>query len=212
MHRIGCGVELADLLSRLIPGVVSIDVDSDPVAQRRLLKVLLRDRQVYDASSLSDGTLRFIALGLLALDPLTTGLTCLEEPENGIHPLRIPEVMRLIEMLGQEPDFNDVEERARSDVSPRQIIINTHSPLVVANLPDDALLMADTVHSRGHEWAHFKPLAGTWRADGLPATQLVGRGVLSSYLGEGMRYQAGTPSGRRRVRDHLTSDLFQPEA
>lgn len=212
MHRIGCQLELAKLLSQLIPGVVSVDVDSDVILQRRLLKVVLRDRQTYDASSLSDGTLRFIALGLLALDPKTTGLTCLEEPENGIHPLRIPDVMRLIELLARDLEADDGGERQRTDVSPRQVIINTHSPLVVANLDDDALLMADTVHFKGREWAYFKPLPETWRADGLPSTALVSRGSLSRYLGGDWAKGSTLTSGKRRVRDHvsdnLTGDLF----
>lgn len=215
MHRIGCQTQLADLLARLIPGVVSVDVDSDKVLQRRILKVILRDRQPYDASSLSDGTLRFIALGLLALDPLTTGLTCLEEPENGIHPLRIPDVMALIKLLAHEPDGEVEEESQRSDVSPRQVVINTHSPLVVADLDDDTLLMADTVNFKGREWAHFKPLPETWRADGLATTALVSRGALSRYLGSNWQASTRHASGKRQVRDHVrhdpTRDLFETE-
>lgn len=212
MRRIGCQYQLAELLSRLIPGVLSVNVDSDPARQQRILKVVLRDRQTYDASSLSDGTLRFIALGLLALDPLTTGLTCLEEPENGIHPQRIPDVMRLIELLAHEPDGDEEGDSQRSDVSPRQVILNTHSPLVVANLDDDALLMADTVEFRGREWAHFKALAGTWRADGLPATALVSKGNLSRYLsGVSEQPDRVAAPGKRRVRDLWTGDLFRIE-
>lgn len=215
MHRIGCQTRLADLLAGLIPGVVSVDVDSDKVLQRRILRVVLRDRKAYDASSLSDGTLRFIALGLLALDPLTSGLTCLEEPENGIHPLRIPDVMRLIELLAEEPDVGSDGDGQRDDVSPRQVIMNTHSPLVVANLDDDALLMADTVHFKGREWANFKPLPATWRAEGHPLTALVSRGALSRYLGIGMQDTGSLSARKRRVLDHaaaLTRDLFQAES
>jgi len=215
LHRIGCQAELADLLSRLIPGVVTVDVDSDAVLQRRMLRVILRDRKRYDASSLSDGTLRFIALGLLALDPLTNGLTCLEEPENGIHPLRIPDVMRLIELLATDPDDDtdggDVEDRRGAFVSPRQVIINTHSPLVVRNLRDDALLMAETLHFQGSDWARFKPLADTWRAEGLPTTALVSRGALSRYLDGGAQDGSATTPSSRRVHDHLTGDLFKVE-
>lgn len=231
LRRIGCQYSLATLLSELIPGVQSVDVDSDPARQQRVLKVKLRDRQSYDASALSDGTLRFIALGLLALDPLTTGLTCLEEPENGVHPLRIPEVMALIELLSQdaepdvaqtaggEPGKDDSNPSPPADaspkytvptaLSPRQVILNTHSPLVVGNLRDDSLLMADTVQFRGQEWALFRPLADTWRAVGLPTTMLVSRGVLDRYLSGNPGNSSGGANRQRRVRDHASPDLFR---
>jgi predicted ATPase len=213
LRRIGRGLELADLLSQLIPGVLSVDVDSDPARQQRVLKVRLRDQQPYDASSLSDGTLRFIALGLLGLDPLTTGLTCLEEPENGIHPQRIPEVMRLIKLLAQdvelEDDALDQGDSAVLGASPRQVIINTHSPLVAGALDDDTLLMADTVQYLGREWARFKPLAGTWRAEGLKLTELASKGMLDRYLEGPLTVSAPQQPGKRLVRDHATRDMFQ---
>ncbi len=207
LRRIGCQAELANLLSDLIPGVVSIDVDSDEARQQRVLRVTLRDRHGYDASSLSDGTLRFIALGLLGLDPLTTGLVCLEEPENGIHPLRVPEMMRLVQSLAEDLPVDALDDLTARSASPRQVIINTHSPLVVKNLADDTLLMADTMRQQGQEWIAFKALPGTWRSEGLEATQTVSHGVLTSYLG-GAETEPRARSSRRTVQDHLTGQLF----
>ena len=57
LRRIGCQFQLANLLSELIPGVISVEVDSDEARQQRTLQVRMRDRQLYDASALSDGTL-----------------------------------------------------------------------------------------------------------------------------------------------------------
>jgi predicted ATPase len=207
LRRIGCQAELANLLSDLIPGVVSIDVDSDEARQQRVLRVTLRDRHGYDASSLSDGTLRFIALGLLGLDPLTTGLVCLEEPENGIHPLRVPEMMSLVQSLAEDLPVDAASDFASGSASPRQVIINTHSPLVVKNLGDDTLLMADTLRQQGQEWITFKALPGTWRAEGLPSKHLVSHGALTAYLG-GETTEAKARPGRRTVQDHLTGQLF----
>jgi len=207
LRRIGCQAELANLLSDLIPGVVSIDVDSDDARQQRVLRVTLRDRHDYDASSLSDGTLRFIALGLLGLDPLTTGLVCLEEPENGIHPLRVPEMMRLVQSLAEDPPVDTADELQARSASPRQVIINTHSPLVVKDLAEDTLLMADTLRQRGQEWITFKALPGTWRAEGLLPTQMASHGALTAYLG-GEAAAHKVRGGRRTVQDHLTAQLF----
>jgi predicted ATPase len=207
LRRVGCQAELANLLSNLIPGVLAIEVDSDEARQQRALRVTLRDRHAYDASSLSDGTLRFIALALLGLDPLSSGLICLEEPENGIHPQRIPDMMRLVQRLAEDLPDDGLDEPAAQAASPRQVIVNTHSPRVVENLDDDALLMADTLRQHGREWVTFKPLAGTWRAEGLVATQLVSKGALLAYLGREVGNDHARV-GKRTVRDHLTGDLF----
>jgi len=210
LRRIGCEGELANLLSDLIPGVIDIKVDSDEARRQRVLRVTLRDHKRYDASSLSDGTLRFIALGLLGLDPLATGLVCLEEPENGIHPQRIPDVMALVERLADDPNLIGGDDQAFGGSSPRQVIINTHSPLVVLNLDDDTLLMADSLRQKGMEWVIFKALPETWRAEGVRPQELVSKGVLASYLGQGTGPSPASSgkSGRRTVQDNLTRDLF----
>jgi predicted ATPase len=207
LRRIGCEAELANRLADLIPGVLSIAVDSDEARQQRVLRVTLRDHRGYDASSLSDGTLRFIALGLLGLDPRASGLICLEEPENGIHPQRLPEMMRLVQLLAEDLPIDGLDDQFAKAASPRQVIINTHSPLVVKNLAEDTLLMADTVRQQGREWVTFKALPGTWRAAGQPATQVVSKGALATYLGAGEEH-GPVRSGRRTVHDHLTGDLF----
>ncbi|MES2717166.1 MAG: AAA family ATPase [Pseudomonadota bacterium] len=204
LRRIGCQAELSNQLANLIPGVISVDVDSDDARQQRLLKVRLQDRRTYDASALSDGTLRFIALALLGLDPLTTGLTCLEEPENGIHPQRIPAMMALVQKLAEDLVADDPEDRISEPFvsSPRQVMINTHSPLVFAALPEHALLMADTRRQGGQDWVTFKPMAGTWRAADLPETALVSKGLLAGYLGAHL-------SSRKSNSDPSTDDMFR---
>lgn len=208
LRRIACQAELANVLSELVPGVVSIDVDSDEARQQRTLRVTLRDRQSYEASSLSDGSLRFIALGLLGLDAQSNGLVCLEEPENSIHPQRIAEMMSLVTRLSEQQDGWDDVVDAGLAVAPRQVIINTHSPLVVGQLPDSDLLMAETLRQQGREWVAFKPLADTWRAAGLAATDLVSKGELQAYLGVGIVNTSKKLAKGRTVRDHLTGDLF----
>jgi predicted ATPase len=206
LMRIGSQHEVAEQLAELIPGIASVDVDSDDIRQQRTLGVTMRNRERYAASSLSDGTLRFLALAVLASDPQASGLICLEEPENGIHPQRIPEMLRLVRRLAEEVESD--EEQIAPPL--RQVIINTHSPLVVAELHDGDLLMAETLRARRAEWIHFKPLGNTWRATGLEPTELISKGELQAYLGPG-----GLPPRPKetphRVRDRLTLDLF-PQA
>ncbi|MDZ7856394.1 AAA family ATPase [Sphaerotilus sp.] len=203
LMRIGSQATVAQQLAELIPGIVSVDVDSDDVRQQRTLGVTMKNRERYAASSLSDGTLRFLALAVLASDPLATGLICLEEPENGIHPQRIPEMLRLVRSLAEDIDGDEAEDPRSATL--RQVIINTHSPLVVAELPDSDLLMAETLRERRAEWIHFKPLGQTWRAADLPQTELIAKGELQAYLMGSTRIASTTT---RRVQDHLTRNLF----
>jgi predicted ATPase len=208
LARIGDHAEITRRLSDLIPGVLAVQVLSDPVRQTRTLVVKLRDQQSYSASSLSDGTLRFLALAIMASDQEAKGLVCLEEPENGIHPQRIPAMLSLVRALADDDELHSASRNAGDSL--RQVLINTHSPLVVELLPDDALLVAESLRQRGQEFVNFKPMPGTWRATSgdLTAGDQVTRGQLLVYLGRNVSRPPVTPGGRKSVADHLTLDLF----
>ena len=182
--RCDSGNQVAGLLAELLPGIQSVIVDVDKPRQANTLIVRLRDKQSYAASALSDGTLRFLALAVLASDDSERGLTCLEEPENGIHPTRIPQMIDLVRNLAdvRHEEYEGMADEEMPDYI-RQVIINTHSPLVVAELQSDEILMAETLHWKGGDWVNFRPLPGTWRAAGLESTRLVARGELAEYLG-----------------------------
>jgi energy-coupling factor transporter ATP-binding protein EcfA2 len=189
LARIGDHAEITRRLSDLLPGVQAVEVVSDPVRQTRTLAVKLRDQQSYSASSLS--------------------LVCLEEPENGIHPERIPAMLALVRALADDEDDHP-GSRNEAD-SLRQVLINTHSPLVVGLLPDDALLVAESLRQRGQEFVNFKPMPRTWRTLGneMKAGDQVTRGHLLAYLGPSSSLLAAGSGGRRVVvADHLTPDLF----
>ena len=69
------------------------------------LVVTDRDRTAHPARALSDGTLRFLALAVIDLDPEGERLLCLEEkPENGIHPERIPAMLELLQDISVDAD------------------------------------------------------------------------------------------------------------
>jgi predicted ATPase len=208
LARIGGHAEVTRRLSDLIPGVLAVEVVSDPIRQTRTLAVKLRDKQSYSASSLSDGTLRFLALAIMASDDDAEGLVCLEEPENGIHPQRIPAMLALVRALADDDDTH-ASSRNESD-SLRQVLINTHSPLVVELLPDDSLLVAESLRQRGQEFVNFKPVPRTWRTEGsdLQPGDQVTRGQLLVYLGRNVSRPVPSSHARQSVADHLNSDLF----
>jgi predicted ATPase len=172
---------VANRLSGLVSDIQSVHVDRDE--KRELLTVQVTDRSgtSYPARALSDGTLRFLALAILDLEPSLSGLLCFEEPENGIHPERIPAILRLLQDIAVDADW-----AIDSDNPLRQVIINTHSPAVVSQIPDDALLVAEpkeTLRS-GQRFKRvcFNGLPDTWRTTGNDAQPGVARGQLLAYL------------------------------
>ena len=171
--------QVANRLSQLVENVRRVGVDVDE--KRQLLNIVMTDRHgtPHIASALSDGTLRFLALTVMEADSRSGHLLCLEEPENGMHPLRIPAVVELLGDLAV-----DVETPVGSDNPLRQVIVNTHSPVVVACVSDGALLVALSSHGlwQGSESSSLsiRHLPETWRdSSGEPA---VGRGDLLAYL------------------------------
>ena len=172
---------VANRLSNLVEDVRRIRVDVDE--KRQLLNIVMTDRSDTEhvAGALSDGTLRFLTLIVMEADPKSRRLLCLEEPENGMHPLRIPTVIGLLDDLAV-----DVEEPVDEENPLRQVIVNTHSPSVVACVDDGALLVAQapTVsHASSRAAAmSLRPLAATWRSIADPGVATATRGDLLAYL------------------------------
>ena len=92
--------EVSNRLSGFIDDVRSIAVDRDERRQLLTIYATSRDGTAYPARALSDGTLRFLALTVLSIEPGSRGVICMEEPENGIHPERIPAMIQLLRGLG----------------------------------------------------------------------------------------------------------------
>lgn len=194
--------QIANRLSELYEDIQDVWVDRDE--KRELLTVYVRTRQqdVFPVRALSDGTLRFLALSVLEADETIPGLLCLEEPENGIHPHRIPYVIQLLQDMA-----TDTSEAVSSSNPLRQVIVNTHSPVVAAQVPADSLLVAvgqKKVHAgRLRSLLAFQCCQGTWR-DGNGLAEAVAMGEILSYLGAAQREpdeEVGTRGTQKKVRD-----------
>jgi len=154
---------MAMRLADLIEDVREVQVDRDEKRELYTVQVKARDGTSHPAKALSDGTLRFLALAVLEMDPETQGLLCLEEPENGIHPHRIRAMLNLLQDIAV-----DCGKSIGPDNPLRQVIVNTHSPVVVAEVPEESLLLAqlmDTVSDgkQHFESVRFSCLPETWR-------------------------------------------------
>ncbi len=154
--------QVANRLAELFENVRTLTVDEDP--KREQYSIVLTDLQGSEhlASSLSDGTLRFLALAILEASEHGPTLLCLEEPENGIHPDRIPAMIQLLRDIAV-----DVDVEVGSENPTRQVIVNTHSPGVVQCVPEGTLLLAEATE-RVVDRTRDRPLTlrgvpNTWR-------------------------------------------------
>jgi predicted ATPase len=197
---------VANRLRELIDGIRNIRIDRDEKRDILTLEAIDENGTAYPAKALSDGTLRFLALAILEYDSSGRNVICLEEPENGIHPTRIPAMLRLLQDIA-----TDLDEVVDSTNPPRQVIINTHSPVVVRCIPEDSLVLAKSTqyldeNNRVGLRLQFKQLPDTWRTAGHPGSneKLVTKGELLSYLGGGLPQDAAflsnTEKSRRRPR------------
>lgn len=173
---------VANRLSELIGDVRKICVHRDKKHETLTLCLSGTDRTEHAARALSDGTLRFLALTVLESDSEASGLICLEEPENGIHPDRIPAILRLLQDIATDSD-----EPVGPENPLRQVIINTHSPMVVAAVPDESLLLARNVETvsnkRRFGKVAFCAIRNTWRTKiSKEPVGIVSKGEILTYL------------------------------
>lgn len=116
-------IAISRLVGKFLPNFVSVDVVQDEERKRLILMITDREGRSFSSRVLSEGTLRILALCVLAIDDTFSGVLCFEEPENGVHPFRIASMAELLNKFSTQ--FQDAETPLH------QIIINTHSPLFV---------------------------------------------------------------------------------
>lgn len=178
--------ELAIRLSAITP-IQAIEVDVDEARGTRSVWVTLRSGERVPARALSAGTLRFLALAVLGLS--RAGLSCIEEPENGIHPMQIGELADLLVELASDLNQTFVTEPDRDGTPPlRQAILNTHSPPLVAwtyeRRPADILIATTALvrhpHGAPANTLRLHPLIDTWRCS--EEERGIGKLMLAPYL------------------------------
>lgn len=121
-------IEISRKLQRFLPHFIEVIVVDDKENKQYIIKLKDNDKKEYSSRVLSEGTLRILALCILEYDSQHTGLLCFEEPENGIHPDHIKDMVELLRNLSV--DFTDIQ------MPLRQVIVNTHSPIFVGKIID----------------------------------------------------------------------------
>lgn len=109
-------LEIREQLRHRFPTVADLNVPAIQ-ANLKMLQVKLRDGQLVRADQMSEGMLYWLAFAAVPMFDDTAPIL-IEEPENGLHPARIQDVMRMLRELSAS----------------RQVLLSTHSPLVVNEL------------------------------------------------------------------------------
>ena len=85
------------------------------------------DEQIFNDSQLSDGSLRFICLTTLLLQPNPPEVIIIDEPELGLHPQAINKLSSIIQVASQKS----------------QIIISTQSVNLVDNFTAEDIIVVE---------------------------------------------------------------------
>jgi predicted ATPase len=138
----------------------------------KVLGIEERDGRVYSAEDISDGLLLFVGLAVAAqLKADRPGILAIEEPERGIHPRRIRELL---------------DHLLRVTQSGTQVVLTTHSPTLLDEFRDtpESVLIFD----RDEKGTHVTRLSDRkdWADElkkGMPLGDLWYSGVLGGVPG-----------------------------
>lgn len=168
-------------LKDLVSDVDEILIDKDEKRDLLTLQVKFKDGLILPAQSLSDGTLRFLGLAIIKEDN-SSGVICLEEPENGINPNKVEKMVSLLKEITTDSEY-PVDE----DNPFRQVIINSHSPIVVSNVPEESLYLAKEKEQyleqfgRKVKYTGFSALNKTWKTFNK-LVEITSLGEINNYL------------------------------
>jgi predicted ATPase len=113
-------IEIREAVKQHFENVTNIGLMN--VGGHKELSVTLKNGTRLPAKAVSEGLLYFLAFSVLK-HISTSRIFLIEEPENGLHPARIGEVMKILREISKD----------------NQVFIATHSPLVINELEADEI-------------------------------------------------------------------------
>jgi predicted ATPase len=112
-HNVEAFLKILAEVRRLFPSVARLGLINVSKSQKAI-EVTLKDGRRIPAEAMSEGLLYYLAFAALpSLEPAS--MILIEEPENGLHPARIAEVMKVLREVSKTT----------------QVVVATHSPLVI---------------------------------------------------------------------------------
>ena len=91
----------------------------------KLVETFGGDGTAYDASQLSDGTLRILAVAAAVLSTPEGGVVIVEEIDNGVHPSRVEGLLERLSSVASERNL--------------RVLVTSHNPALLDALPDRAV-------------------------------------------------------------------------
>jgi predicted ATPase len=152
----------------ILPNLSSIDVD---YTSGRTLGLFFAEKgfgRPWSVGEVSDGTVQTLGLLVAIFDPRYSALV-LEEPENSIHPWIIRQVM----------------DACKSASAQKQILITTHSPLVMNAVRPEELWVMWRSGGESHLDAvtHLDPeFLNLWEGGEIPTFEYIDGGALPKAL------------------------------
>lgn len=143
-----------------LPDVCKVESILLPNENRRFVRIQYENGVQVPAWMLSEGTLRLLALTILAYLPDFHGVYLIEEPENGVHPSALETIYQSL-----------------SSVYNAQVLVATHSPVLLSmakpeqilcfsKTPDGTQIIRGSEHPALKEWQGEVSL-GTMVASGI---------------------------------------------
>ncbi|MDZ4658826.1 MAG: AAA family ATPase [Bythopirellula sp.] len=112
--------KIVDILRSCIPGLKNLGIET-PSAEGRRIDLVLEDGMMMEAELASHGVKLMIFFVVLANHPKPPKTILIEEPETGVHPKRLDNIVKLLRGL-LEGTYADYQS---------QVIISTHSPYLL---------------------------------------------------------------------------------
>ena len=147
-------------------------------------------KTAYDATLLSDGTLRVLAIAAAVLSAPEGSVVVIEEIDNGVHPSRAEQILSRLSRVAEERGL--------------RVLISSHNPALLDALPNDAV--PNVV------FCYRGPKTGTSRlvrlADIPDYPELIAQGAVGHLLTRGVldrfvKFHPGPKERKRRARSWL---------
>lgn len=120
---------------KVIQSVAPYFKDFDLAPDGDKITLTWRDKfseNLYGASDFSDGTIRFIALVVLFLQPDPPAVIIIDEPELGLHPFAINKLAGLVRSFARQEN--------------RQVVLSTQSVELVNNFSAEEVITVDNIN------------------------------------------------------------------
>lgn len=191
LYNLCSQAETKDALLQFIKALPEQDIQDIDFIETPRHEVMVRLTETFggkespwDATLLSDGTLRVLAIAAAALSAPEGSLVVIEEADNGIHPSRAKQLLDHLLHIARQRNL--------------QILLSSHNPALLDALPDDAVPHVIFCYRHGEDGASC--LVRLMNMENYPA--LIAQGPVGHLLTQGIidRFAKHGPTPEERKR------------